>query len=53
MAISPRPRIRESSVSVNKKVIIICHDELLESKGIKIIFRIGSQFLASGFFVVY
>ena len=38
-----------SSVSVNKKINIVRHDELLDSTRINIIFRTGSRFLASGF----
>ncbi len=38
-----------SSMSVNKKIIIVRPDELLDSKRINIIFRTGSRFLASGF----
>lgn len=40
-------------MSVNKKIIIVRPDELLDSKRINIIFRTGSRFLASGFLALW
>ena len=47
--LSPHLKTCGSSMSVNKKIIIVRPDELLDSTRINIIFRTGSRFLASGF----